>query len=228
MSSTRCCFLSVFLAMLGACSFLRAAEAELGDFEAQVDVGTVEPAGAAEFDKSAKQYRVKSSGENIWNKHDDFHFVYRKAPADITITADVELIGEGKNAHRKAGLMIRQGLEPDAAYVDVMVHGDGLIALQYRNARGEVTLDVKSTVKAPAKVRLERRSDSFTAYAAPALGKGEKPREGDSFQSIGSVKVPMKDATYAGLAVTAHDAKVTETAVFSHVTVEASAAKPVP
>ncbi len=76
MSSTRFCF----LAMLGMCSFLRAAEAELGDFEAQADVGTVEPAGSAEFDKSAKQYRVKSSGENIWNKHDDFHFVYRNWP----------------------------------------------------------------------------------------------------------------------------------------------------
>ncbi len=125
--------------------------------------------------------------------------------------------------------MIRQGLEPDAAYVDIMVHGDGMIALQYRNAKGEVTLDIKSSVKAPAKVRVERRGDTFTAYAAPAIGKGEKPRgEGDGFESIGSVKMAMKDPAYAGLAVTAHDAKVTETAVFSHVTVEASAAKPVP
>jgi TolB protein len=229
MRSTRFCYASIFLAslaMLGVCEIVRAADAELGEFEAQADVGTVEPAGSAAFDKSGKQYRIQSSGENIWNKHDDFHFVYRKAPADITITADVELIGEGKNAHRKAGLMIRQGLEPDAAYVDVMVHGDGLIALQYRTARGELTLDIKSTIKAPATVRLERRGETFTAYAAPATPKAEKPREGDRFQLIGSVKVAMKDPAYVGLAVTAHDAKVTETAVFSHVDMKASKSVP--
>jgi TolB protein len=209
----------IALMILFACAAIRAAEAELGEFEAQADVGTVEPAGSGEFDKAAKQYRIKSSGENIWAKHDDFHFVYRKAAADMSITSDVELIGQGKNAHRKAGLMIRQGLEADAAYVDVMVHGDGLVALQYRGEKGAVTLDVKSSVKAPATVRLERDGETFSAYAAPAGGAGK-------FVLIGSIKVAMKDPAYVGLAVTAHDAKVTETAVFSNVAVKALAAEP--
>lgn len=212
------------MVILCCCAAIRAAEAELGEFEAQADVGTVEPAGWAEFDKAAKQYRIKSSGENIWAKHDDFHFVYRKASSDMSITSDVELIGQGKNAHRKAGLMIREGLDADAAYVDVMVHGDGLVALQYRSAKGEATLDVKSSVKAPATVRLERHGEMFSAYAAPAAAKGAA--EGDKFVLIGSIKVAMKDPVYAGLAVTAHDAKVTEQAVFSNVAVKALAAEP--
>jgi TolB protein len=216
MTSFRFAVAGMALVILCCCAAIRAAETELGEFEAQVDVGTVEPAGSGEFDKAANQYRIKSSGENIWAKHDDFHFVYRKAPSDMSITADVELVGQGKNAHRKAGLMIREGLEPDAAYVDVMVHGDGLVALQYRSAKGEATLDVKSTVKAPATVRLERHGETFSAYAAPAVGKGQKAAE-DKFVLIGSIKVAMKDPTYAGLAVTAHDAKVTEQAVFSNV-----------
>jgi len=144
----------IALVILCGCAAIRAAEAELGEFDSQADVGTVEPAGSGEFDKTTKQYRIKSSGENIWAKHDDFHFVYRNATSDMSITSDVELIGQGNNAHRKAGLMIREGLEPDAAYVDVMVHGDGLVALQYRSAKGEATLDIKSSIKAPAKVRL--------------------------------------------------------------------------
>jgi len=41
---------------------------------------------------------------------------------------------------------------------------------------------------------------------------------------IGSIKVAIKDPVYAGLAVTAHDAKVTEMALFSNVTVKALAA----
>jgi hypothetical protein len=226
MLSSRFCYAAALLATVFVVLPVRAAEAELGDFEAQADVGTVEPAGSAEFDKTARQYRIKSSGENIWNKHDDFHFVYRKAPADLTLTADVELVGEGKNAHRKAGLMIRQGLGPDVAYVDVMVHGDGLIALQYRTGQGELTLDIKSTAKAPATIRLERHGETFTAYAAPATAKGDKPRDAEAFQLIGSVKVAMKDPAYVGLAVTAHDAKATETAVFSHVDMKAPKAAP--
>ena len=37
-----------------------AAEAELGDFEAQADVGSVEPAGSAEFDKAAKAWLARA------------------------------------------------------------------------------------------------------------------------------------------------------------------------
>jgi TolB protein len=221
-SSIRFKFRVIALVILCGCAAIRAAEAELGEFEAQADVGTVQPAGSGEFDKAGKQYRIKSSGENIWARHDDFHFVYRKATSDMSITADAELIGQGKNAHRKAGLMIREGLEPDAAYVDVMVHGDGLVALQYRSGKGEATLDVKSSIKAPATVRLERHGDAFSAYAAPAAAvKGaEKAADAKKFELIGSIKVAMRDPIYAGLAVTAHDAKVTETALFSNVTVK--------
>jgi hypothetical protein len=35
-------------------------------------------------------------------------------------------------AHRKAALMIRQSLDPGAAYADVALHGDGLTSLQSR------------------------------------------------------------------------------------------------
>src|SRR5438105_4458355 len=112
MSSTRLnctsAFLPAIVTVLWCCPMIRAADNDLGDFTAQADVGTVEPAGSAKFDKSASRYRIQSAGDNIWAKHDDFHFLYRNASGDTTITADVELLGEGKNAHRKAGCMIRQ------------------------------------------------------------------------------------------------------------------------
>lgn len=203
----------------------KAAEGAVGDFESQADVGTVEPAGSAEFDPATRQYRVKSAGENIWAKHDDFHFLYRKVSGDVTMSADIVLSADGKVAHRKGGCMIRQSLEPDAAYVDVVVHGDGSIAIQYRSAKGEITAGIKSTVKAPATVRLERHGETFTAYVIP---KDEKSAKAEPEQLIGSVKVTMADPVYAGLAVTSHDAKSSETAVFSNVTFKNEAAKPEP
>ena len=50
----------------------------------------------------------------------------KKVSGDVAITADVNFIGTGAVAHRKAALMIRQSLDADSAYADVAVHGDGL------------------------------------------------------------------------------------------------------
>lgn len=190
---------------------------DLGIFDAQTDVGTVTPPGAAEFDKASQQYTIKSSGQNIWAKHDDFHFVYRKLSGDLVVTAEVSFVGPDTHPHRKAGWMIRQGLEPDAAYVDIMVHGEGLIALQYREKPGDITKDIRSPVPSPAIVRLERHGDAFEVFAAPKPDRGD---QAPKFQSVGSVKLALKDPVYAGLAVSAHDPTATETAVISGVTLK--------
>ncbi|HEY7115254.1 MAG TPA: hypothetical protein VH475_01640 [Tepidisphaeraceae bacterium] len=191
-------------------------DAQLGDFEAQADVGTVEPPGSATFDKSTGQYRITSAGANIWGAHDDFHFVYRKSAGDVVLlTADIAWVGQGKNAHRKAGCMIRQSLDPDSPYADIMIHGDGLISLQYRESKGGQTKEIKSETKAPAAIRLERRGDTFTAFVAPK--KDGKPGE---FHSVGSIKLALGEPAYAGLAVSSHEPKDQETAVFTRVAVE--------
>lgn len=189
-----------------------AADGKLGRFEASSDVGTVEKPGTAEFDPAKGEYRVTGGGENMWNQADAFHFVHRRLAGDVVLSAKVTLQGEGGNAHRKAGLIVRQSLDADAPYVDVVAHGDGLIALQYRDAKGAITKDVKSDVKAPATLRLERHGDEFTAAVAPAGG-------GD-FRPIGSLRMVLKDPVYAGLAVCAHDPKASTTASFSDVTVK--------
>ena len=204
------------IALLSCAGPARAAE-DLGIFDGQADVGMVRPTGTARFDKATRQYRVTSSGQNMWGMHDDFHFVYRKAAGDLTLTADIALAGESNGPHRKGGLMIRQGLEPDAAYVDVMVHGDALIALQYRTQQGGETADTKAKIKSPATIRLERHGDTFSLYVARKSGPSDKPQ---AFDLAGSAKVELKDPVYAGLAVCAHDAKAVETAVFSGVSLK--------
>lgn len=207
----------LFVAALFALTNAAFADTDLGIFEAQTDVGTVTPPGSTQFDKASGQYTIKSSGQNIWNKHDDFHFVYRKLSGDLIATAEVSFIGPDTHPHRKAGWMIRQGLEPDAAYVDVMVHGEGLIALQYRERPGDITKDIKSPVSSPAIVRIERHGDTFEVFAAPKpKGEDQAPK----FQSVGSIKLALKDPVYAGLAVSAHDPKAIETAVVSGVTLK--------
>ena len=107
----------------------------------------------------------------MWFAKDAFHFAWKKATGDLSLTADVAFLGAGKDPHRKACLMIRQGLDADAAYVDVAVHGDGLTSLQFREAKGAATHEVQANVAAPARVRLEKRGKYALLYLA-AEGRG--------------------------------------------------------
>ena len=177
-------------------------------FAPGVDVGKVELPGSAQALPDKAGYRITGSGANIWNKEDAFHFVARKLSGDLVFRMDVAWEGEGKANHRKACAMVRQSLDADAPYADVAVHGDGLIALQYRKTKGGITLSVPTTIKAPATVKLERDGNVFTASVA---------RQGQPFQPIGAVTVELTDPVYAGLAVCSHNATVAETAIFSNV-----------
>ena len=201
-------------AMLLSGSLMAAA---VGDFESAADVGKIELKGSAEFDAAKAQYKVTGSGENIWKNEDAFQFLTRKMSGDLVFTMDVDWVGEGKEKHRKACAMVRQGPEADAAYVDVAVHGDGSISLQYRKAKGEITEAVKTKVTAPATVKLERAGDVFTASV---MKKGEA-----AFEPIGSITVALTNPVYAGLAVCSHNVTVSETAIFSNVTLKNSPAK---
>src|SRR5262249_12848217 len=155
-------------------------------------------------------------GANMWAAADAFQFEWKKMAGDVALTADVRFLGAGAVAHRKAALMIRQSLEPDAAYADVALHGDGLTSLQYRPAAGEETLEAKQEAKsdlgAPVRIRIERRGDRFTMLAG---------RPGGALITTGPATVSLHDPVYVGLAVCSHDANVLETAVFSNVTVQA-------
>jgi|SRR6185312_4438227 len=199
-------FIASLLVILPAA--LAAGPHAIGLFENQTDVGTVQHPGSATFDAAAGQYRVTGSGANIWNKEDDFHYLFRKLSGDPTFSANVHFEGTGGDAHRKACLMVRQSLARDAAYADVAVHGNGLISLQYRKQAGDITQEVQCPIKAPATVRLSRKGDVFTLAVAP---------KGESFRDVGSATIELHDPVYAGLAVSAHNAAVSETAVFLNV-----------
>jgi len=189
----------------------------MGDFENATDVGKIDLKGSSEFLPDTGQYRIKGSGANIWADEDAFQFLWKKTDGDIVFIMDVEWVGEGKVNHRKACAMIRQDLSPDSPYVDVAVHGDGLIALQYRKEKGGLTMGIQTPIQAPATVKLERDGDVFTASVS---------KNGGSFQPVGAMSLSLPDPVYAGLAVCSHDASVSEIAIFSKVVLKNRVARP--
>ena len=176
-------------------------------FSDHKDIGVLLHPGSASFDRKTKTYTLSASGENMWAARDAFHFLYSPARGDLALSADVSFVGKGTDKHRKACLMFRQDLEPDSAYIDVALHGDGLTSLQFRESKGAMTHEIQSNRLGPKHVRLEKRGPSVYLYL-------------DGQFSGASHRIALQDPFYAGLAVCSHNKDVTETAQFSNVAIE--------
>jgi TolB protein len=186
-------------------------QASLGIFEGKGDVGDVRKAGGVEYDATKKTYLVSGGGENMWATTDGFHFVWKKMSGDISIAADIKILGTGGNAHRKGALLLRQSLDADSAYADIAVHGDGLTSLQYREVKGGPTREIQSNVASPTRVRIEKQGDYVFMSLARAGGALES--------GGGSFRIKFSEPFYVGLGVCAHDNNALEKAMFSNVEV---------
>lgn len=191
---------------------LNAAEGP-GLFERNGDVGSPARRGAVRFEAGTGTYAVTGGGANMWGTNDALHFVWKRVSGDLTLSADIAWPEAGGDPHRKACLLIRQGLEPDAGYADAALHGDGLTSLQYRETRGGLTREIQAAAKAPRTLRIERYGDEV----AMSIGGTTGPLRAAG----GAFKLKLQDPVYVGLGVCAHDDARTETAVFSNVRLEA-------
>ena len=202
-------------AVLSGCAVLTGPTGP-GIFQGQSDVGKVSRPGTAAYDPVRETYTIGSSGANMWFAEDDMHFVWKKVTGNVSIAGSVAFLGESKQGHRKACLMIRQSLDPGSPMVDVAVHGDGLTSLQFRAAQGAPTAEIQSMTAFPSAVRLDKIGDEVYLSVA---GPGEPLHP-----SGASVRLHFDGPFYVGLAVSAHDNAAFETAVFSGVEVGAASA----
>lgn len=193
---------------------LQLTAASLGLFEGQDDIGVTQHAGSATYAPAEGTYLVAGGGANMWSDTDAFHFVWKRLSGDVSLTANISFVGEGGNAHRKACLLVRQGLEPDAAYADAVLHGDGLTSLQYREAQGARTYEIQANITGPKRLRIEKRGEYVSMSYA---GKDDVLRPAG-----GSFRLTLQDPFYVGLGVCAHDNEVIERAVFSRVVLSSS------
>jgi TolB protein len=185
----------------------------LGDFEGHGDVGSPKIAGYATYNAASQVYTLSAGGSNIWGKRDEFQFAYRRMKGDFIVQARVEFMGAGVDPHRKAGIMARSSIADfDSAYVDGVIHGDGLTSLQYRKAKGEDTAQIEMTAAKGADViQLERRGNTFIFSAA----KFGQPFEVVDLKDASGVP----DEAYVGLFLSSHNADVKETVYFRNVRV---------
>ena len=189
------------------------AQSGLGVFTNSGDVGGPAIKGAAQYNAATSEYRITGSGANIWAKQDQFQFVWKEMTGNFTVTATMRFLGKGAD-HRKAGIMVRQSLDADATYGDVVIHGTGMPGLQWRSKQGEDTNTFDLPFDGPGTFTLKLVRNGVRIFMY--VGKdGAEPKE------IAHTEVTLRNPVLVGLAVCSHNAAASDTVIFSNVAVEA-------
>ena len=166
----------------------------------------------------AGTYTVTASGADIWAVNgveaDEFHFAYKMLTGIGSIIAKVESV-ENTNSWAKAGVMIRETLDPDSVHAFACITPGNGVASQGRYDTGGASFNTNQTgITAPHWVKLERDISGNFTVSHSANGSAWQPVTGTTPQNI-----PMSSNVYIGLALTAHDPALTCEARFSNVTI---------
>ena len=159
---------------------------------------------------------MSAAGADIYNQTDQFRYAYKRLTGDGSITVRVD---SADNVHTwtKAGVMIRESLEPVVKSAHMIVTPSGRVEFQYRSITGGSTTQPSlpvDSITLPCWVRLTRSGDTFT---------GEYSADGNTWQDLvvdagtSSTSLLMFSDAYIGLAVTSHSANVLTVAQFSNV-----------
>ena len=159
-------------------------------------------------------YTMTAAGADITGQSDEFHFAYKMLTGSGSIIARI-LSVDNTDPWAKAGVMIRDTLEPDSKHALACVTpGSGVASEGRTNTGGDSFTASQAGITAPHWVKLERDvGGNFTAFHS-ADGSSWVPVEGALSQGI-----QMNANVYVGLAVTSHNADATCQAQFSNVSI---------
>ena len=168
------------------------------------------PAGFLE--ELAGTYTITASGTDIWDMADEFRYAFKQLSGAGSIVAKVESV-ENTDGWAKAGVMIRETLQPGSKHAFVCVTPGNGVASQGRITTSASSFSTNQTgITAPYWVKLERDSaGNFTGYHSS---------DGLTWQPIQDATprlISMSQNVYIGLALTSHSPGVTCTAEFSNV-----------
>ena len=156
-------------------------------------------------------YTMTAGGADIWGGFDQFHFAFKEVSGASTVVAKV-LSVSNTDSSAKAGVMIRDTLDPNSAHVMVCVTPGSGVVMQYRNTAGAAagTAGQQSGIAAPQWVKIER--------TLGGLIRGYYSADGVNWTQLATVAtVTMDIPMYVGLGVTSHNVNQKCTAQFSDV-----------
>ncbi|WP_224450356.1 DUF1349 domain-containing protein [Haloprofundus salilacus] len=156
-----------------------------------------------------KVITVNGAGADIWNSSDLGHFYYAQVSSDFDVSVQVTSI-ENTNPHAKAGLMVRESLEPDSRNVMARRRAGFALSPQWRPEDSASTTSttsedgsdlsrVEGGTMEGSWLRLQRVGDTVRAYGS------EDGENWTLMVELTASQIDLSSEVYVGLAVTSHD-----------------------
>jgi hypothetical protein len=182
------------------------------------------PASVGSFTEApVGTYTMTAAGIDIWGVADEFHYAFKTLTGVGTIEAQV-LSVDDTDPWAKAGVMIRETLEPGSKFAAVYITpGNGCRFQGRTDTDDSATSDTsvatteQTAITAPYRIKLERDfAGNFRGYYSS---------DGATWQAMSwnPHTIAMNSNVYIGLALTSHNAAVTCEASFSNVEITGTA-----
>ena len=182
-------------------------------------------ANSSSYDAVTDTHTLIARTGDIWGASDQFRYVYKRLSGAGSIQAKVLGITVGATEWSKAGVMIREDLEPNSPHAFSMLAPLGRTALQQRALRGGNSFSCHSNndkITFPYWVKIERVGNTFTAsYSANGTTWVPQPNDENldpDTTASNPANITMSADTYIGLALTSNNVNATVQAQFSNVT----------
>lgn len=202
---------------------------KIGLFDGQTDVGSAVVPGTSSYDPATRTYRITSAGYNVWYTRDEFRYLWKRMAGDVSLAAAIDYPDKQGFGDRKAVLVIRQSLDDDSPEAIVALHGEGMIHIAYRPAKGQRIRDMEYRVGSRGDLPGGKSPDSLVTAMAKRIGIEKK---GDGFQLYVSllgepmhpwgppIRLHLAAPFYVGIGFCSHLPDKLDTAVLSNVVLE--------
>jgi regulation of enolase protein 1 (concanavalin A-like superfamily) len=171
--------------------------------------------GGAAFDPATGEITLRGTGLFVFDTFDQLYFLSQPVEGDAQNTVQARTRPTLVNDWARAGLMIRESLDPGARHLTLWVTRSRGLVVQWRptsdgNASPEVTAVTHAALRPPITLRLTRRGNTVTPeYSID---------DGTTFQPAGrpiTFDPPLARMLHVGLAITAAHRSAINSARFS-------------
>ena len=163
---------------------------------------------------------MSASGADIWDMSDEFRYAYDRVTGDVTVTTRVDSLVD-TDPWAKAGVMIRETLEPNSKHAYVVATPGNGVSFGWRQFTADTSgSSTVGGIETPVWVKLTRSGDTFTAQYSTDGATWEDFVDADGVPV--ATEITMTSTVNAGLALTSHDAGATTTAEFSEIDIDGS------
>jgi hypothetical protein len=192
----------IVLSMAALTLFGARSEAQVPAPWTYADIGSVGIAGSASYSSSNDVLTINAAGADVWGTADSFGYVYRPFVGDGWVAVRVMTL-QNTDTFAKAGLMLRESLDPASPDVILDIRPTGDIEFMSRPSAGAQTEYISGAFNGfTAWILLYRNGATVTAYATNT----------SATKIIGTTTIAMGQNLLVGAAVTSHNVSTLSTA----------------